>query len=411
MRDEKFQKLVNLVIVLLPLFQCYNFFGISAGKILMLLFFIILLIFGKRKPVVTSNFKVFLVYAFTVPQLVAIITGNTSNFVGSFVTLGLYALCLCYALPYIEFDVLKKYYRFVVFIAVSVFALQEISALTFGKRFSALIPFLTLYNDVPASQYAAIIANEDRSCSLFVEPSHFAQYLAPFLAITLCGLSKKHKLFDTMSIVLSLVLLLLRSGNGLLLLAFIWILHIIFVDIKIVKKILTTTPLVAIVLFVALPKLLATDQGQDLLERQETMDVDYAGDSRSATIRIYRGFFVYGEAPTSVKTLGVGVGGADDVIDHSAFKWMFFNEHYLNNASGFLISYGWVGTFLFLLFLFRFRGNKEKGRFVALGAFLVLSFMERFMFDTRMLLYLCAIYACSLVGMNMQTPSIPYSNK
>lgn len=411
MREDTFKKTVNLAIVLLPLFQCYNFFGISAGKILMLLFFLFLLFFGKRKRIVSNNLKLFLIYAFTIPQLVALITGNTANFVGSFITLGLFVLCLCLSLPYIDFDIFKKYYRSVILLAVGVFVLQEISALVVGKRFSALIPFFTLYNDIPASQFAAKIASEDRSCSLFVEPSHFAQYLAPFLAISLCEMSKKHKLFDSMSIIVSLVLLLLRSGNGLIMLAVIWIVHLIFVEIKTWKKIIIVIPAATIALLIAIPRLAATDQGQEILERQETMAVDYAGDSRSATIRLYRGFFVYSEAPLIVKALGVGLGGADDVIDHSAFNWMFYNEHYLNNASGLLISYGVVGTILFLLFLFTLRNKKEKGVYTALGAFIVLCFMESFMFDTRMLLYLCVIYACSLVETSKKNKNNYIRNK
>lgn len=398
MNENKLHKFVNFAIVILPLFQCYNFFGINAGKILMFLYFLFLLVFGKKKKYLPKPLKLFLIYAFTIPQFVAILLGYTSNFVGSYITLTLYILCLCFSIPYINICLFKKYYSVVIVIAIGVFTLQEISALLTGARFSALIPFLTLYNGVPASQFASVIANESRSCSLFVEPSHFAQYLAPFLAISLCELSKKNKLFDGMSVIVSMVLLLLRSGNGLLMLAFIWMLHLLFVDIKWSKKIFIVIPLVFVGLLYTLPRLAESEQGQEILERQKTMEMDYSGESRSATIRIYRGFFVYGDAPAVVKILGVGLGGADDVIDKSSYNWMFFKEHYLNNASGLLISYGVLGTILFLLFLFSFRIKKEKGTNLALWGFIILCFMESFMFDTRMLLYLCAIYACSLVN-------------
>ena len=78
MREDTFKKTVNLAIVLLPLFQCYNFFGISAGKILMLLFFLFLLFFGKRKRIV-SKFEAFYLDTLTILDELEEIDEKTSR--------------------------------------------------------------------------------------------------------------------------------------------------------------------------------------------------------------------------------------------------------------------------------------------------------------------------------------------
>lgn len=387
MRYTFAQKYASLSLVIMPLFACYNLFGTSMAKYLMLLSCIILISFGKQTYYIPQKYKWFIVYAFSIPQVVALITSNTSHFIGSYITLGLFSANLCLAIPFLEKRLLMKYYKAVVYFTVFIFALQELSFILLGHRFSGLLPFFTLYNDVPAAQYATTLINAPRSSSIFVEPSHYAQYLAPFLALSLYGLYDKRKFINKESIIVTVVFLIMRSGNGIFLCASIWGVHLLIANIGKFKKFLLVIPLSLFVAYQGYTVFSQTEQGAALLDRQEELSSDYDRTDSSGTIRIFRGFFVQEEMTPFTKIFGVGQGGANDIIDHSSVKWMFFNEHYLNNASGFLISYGYIGTLLFLLFLFSQYNKQNKGSLMLIVAFIVLCFIESFMCDSRMLLY------------------------
>ena len=219
-----------------------------------------------------------------------------------------------------------------------------------GSRFGVLIPFLDLYNDVPASSYLPHYTSFDRSCSFFVEPSHFVQFIAPYLAIVLNDFSKKGKFYGIEPVLISLAFLFSRSGTGYFLCATIWIVHFVTCQMKRWKKVMIILPMTLLVVVYGFAYFSNTQMGMDIMERSETIDSNYSGDSRSGTIRIYRGFWVQATMPIVPKILGVGLGGTDDVIDDSPLFWMFYNEHYVNNASGFLIAFGYVGTFLLMIY-------------------------------------------------------------
>ena len=385
------EKYAALSIVIMPFFACYNVYGTSLAKYFMLLTCIILFFSGRQVFSFPRRFVWFLFYAFTVPQIVAIATYNTSHFWGSYLSVGLFAATLCFAFPFLRIDLVTRYYRVLVYFTIVVFALQELSSLVLGHRFSALIPFLTLYNDIPASQYASTLIYADRSSSVFVEPSHYAQYLAPFLALSLFRLKEKHRFFSIEALLLSVVYLIMRSGNGLFLCAAIWITHFLVANIRGIKKLFLILPLSLLIVYYGFTFFSQTEKGAEVLDRQEQLSSDYERTSSSGTIRIYRGFYVQAEMPLVCQVFGVGLGGSEDIIDHSSVKWMFFNEHYLNNASGFLISFGYLGTLLFLVFLFSQLSKKNKECLLLIVAFIVLCLMESFMFDCRMLLYISLI--------------------
>lgn len=381
-----------MVLVLLPVFACYNIGSIALYKYLMMLNCIILYVSGKRnnRYYLPSSLIPFYIYAFTIPVILALLIGALTNFMGNFLTPLLFGLNLILLLPHLNLNYIYKYYRFIVIIACVIFVMQEVSYYTTGYRFGALIPFLDLYFGVRASDYMMnSITYNARSCSIFVEPSHFAQYLAPFLALELNRLNDKDSLFNFITVFISLVFVFLRSGNGLFLCATIWIFAFFFSRMKVYKKIFFILPLLVGVIYYGYGLFSVTEEGEKVLDRIEQLEVDQDRVS-SGMIRIHRGFFVYKDMSLETKTFGVGAGGADYMIDNSRFHWMFAseNDHYLNNASFFLIAYGLIGTFLFLLFLIDILKKKRFLSIVIVASFFTLCFMESFVFETRMLLYI-----------------------
>ena len=387
------QNLSCLALVSMPLLQCYNILGTALTKFLMLGLILFFLFVGNKRPQVPKQLKYFLVYAFTIPQIFAIISGNTSEFLGSYITLILFSATFVCLMPYLSLSHIIRYYRVIVYIAIGVFVLQEVSFLVLGSRFGVLIPFLDLYTGMPASDYLEHYQSFERSCSIFVEPSHFAQYLAPYLALTLNDYSKKRRFFGIDAIIISVALLLARSGNGYFLLASIWVVHFLMCRISMLKKLCIVLPIVAFIIIYGFDYISKTDIGSEVLERTEQLDADYSGDKHSGTIRIYRGLWVYATMAPVLKVFGVGLGGVNDIIDNSPLSWSFAEDHYVNNASLFLMAFGYIGCALLLLFLVSLCSRAVPGTIYIIVAFVVLCFMESFTFDSRMLLYLLLPFA------------------
>ena len=383
------EKYASFALVVFPILECYNIGSIALYKFLMLLSCFLLGrgIIGK-KNILPKLLLVFYIYAFTVPQFNAIATDSMSNFAGSYLTPLLFVLNLAVFIPFLNYKYVKKYYTFFIIIACGVFVAQELSFLFLGKRFSALIPFLRLYVGVSAADFAPHIAALNRSCSIFAEPSHFAQYLTPYVAIVMHDLHQKKKVFSVPVVALSLVFVILRSGNGLLLIALLWVFFILFSNTKTILKYTIVIPLSLVIGIYAFNLFSNTEQGAAVLERTEELDTNYSRVS-SGTIRVYRGFWVYNDMNFNDKLLGVGAGGINDAVDRSRFHWMFYeNERYLNNASAFLVAYGAIGTILFVVFLLSLCDKRRFGTILLVVTFVGLSFMESFFWNTRMLLYI-----------------------
>ncbi len=383
------EKYASFALVFFPILECYNVGSVALYKYLMLISCLLLAkgTLGK-KNILPKVLLFFYIYAFTIPQFNAIATNAMSHFTGSYLTPLLFALNLGVFIPFLNYKYVKKYYTFFIIVACGVFLAQELSFLFFGKRFSALIPFMQLYTGVSAADLAPHIAVLNRSCSIFAEPSHFAQYLTPYVAIVMHDLHQKKKFFNVPVVVLSLVFILLRSGNGLILIALLWVFFVLFSNTKTIWKYTIVIPLSIIIGIYGYMLFSNTEQGAAVLDRAEELDVDFSRVS-SGTIRVYRGFWVYNDMEIGDKILGVGAGGIYDAVDKSRFHWMFYeNERYLNNASAFLVAYGLIGTILFIVFLVSLCDKRKFGTILLVVAFVGLSFMESFFWNTRMLLYI-----------------------
>lgn len=377
-------------IILGPLFEPYNLIGSVNMYKFFMLFNCVFFFFHRKGTVhINKSLKIFLLYAFTVPTFIALLFGYTSHLLGSYLTVILFVADLFFTLPHLNFKYLLKIYGYVVTFAICFFVFQELQYFILGHRTPGLIPFLKLASgNIDMSDQLRMLSNTDRSASIFAEPSHFAQYIIPCLALCMGDNYNNKKLFDWRSIAISLCLFWLRSGNGLLLCASLWLVFIIFSSIKPFLKYLIIIPFCVVISIVAYNKLSSTEVGDELLSRTSELEIE--GDRvSSGTIRLYRGYFVYFSAEPIVQILGAGLGGKDDVIDNSPYSWMFrSDEHYLNTIQLLLISYGVVGAVLFFIFLFGLiKGNSFGGKLVIL-AFIVLSAMESVFCSPKMLIYI-----------------------
>ena len=385
-------KYASLSLILGPFIEPY---AITDGGTAMYKFFMLFNIFlfwnkGTHAIIFPKMYKQFLLYALLVPTLVAFITGYISGLIGSFFALLLFTINIVLVVPLVRVEYIKKYYRIAVYLCIIVFITQEVMFYISGIRFMALIPFFhTVYKGVDMASFVARMSMEGRSCSMFLEPSHFAHFLLPYLAMTLGILHDKKKLLNIDVIVVTIVLVFLRSGNGLLVLAIIWAVAILFSSMN---KIIKYVMIIPFSLFVAIYGFSAfsdTEMGQSVLERTEELDTDFTRVS-SGFIRVWRGYYVYDDQPDIVKLFGVGYGGIEDAVHKSNYQWMFKSNDdiYVNNVQAFLLSYGIFGSFLYLLFLFCICKKEKFATIMMVVTFLSLCFLDNFFCSTKMLLIL-----------------------
>lgn len=387
-------RLLSLMIIGIPLFEPYSLSGISLDTIL----FLGCVIYGfitcpnNCKPKLYSV-NAFFIYAFTIPNLIALFYGYSNHIISSIIVLTLYLLCILKVFPQIRFSYMLSKYRLIVYFVCGIFVVQELMYMILGFRFSAMIPFLPLkYEGLSMSSFIKYQMSYERSSSLFLEPSHMAQFIIPYLAIKLGETKKVFNLASYIEpLILTGVLFFLRSGCGVIGALVIWGFFFLQIKLSVVKK--TFFILIGIVISIfAYSQLSSTEIGKSLSIRSTEFD-EGASYERSGVIRVTRGFLVYGAENEILQILGVGTGGTIDVIEDSPYKFMFFgNERYLNNVQMLLVGFGLIGSFLFLIHLYNLYSKNTLSARLVLWSFLGISFLESFFFNSKMALYMSFVF-------------------
>ncbi len=395
------KKYACLALVIGPLCRPYLFPGTDVGLGTVLLFIncILLLINLHKAPFLFPRFFLFfIIYAAILPVLNGAFHGY--GFISTYIVLGLFFLNIWFYSSFVELNYVKRYLRFIVYFAAGILITQEIMYAVWGHRFAALIPFLpSCYSNQGISTEAIIQTQiiSARSSSIFLEPSHLAQYLIVFLAVTLGDnySLKKNISFD--AIFVTLAILLTRSGVGMLCMLVLWSAFVIFNQISLSKKISLVFPLIIILVIVGHSIISSNLVGSDLLSRVDELSLSNAQDTRfysSGAIRIYLGYFIFSEMLVSDKILGVGSGSIGQIVDTSSFSTIFANGG-LNNMQSLLIGFGIIGTILFMSFLIHLlRNNNFVGKLVLIS-FLIISFLESSFLEAYTLLFIVIGLMCA----------------
>lgn len=396
-KKNRFSVLCSWMVALSPLLDAYYLPGTKTlmSVAVLFLFSLFILVSSKRKVFnLPQGYIWFVAYAFLIPIANQMRNYPESALTSSVVSIGYYTFCLAMMLPLIKWQDMIKAYRLVVIAAIVVFLLQEISYVTTGLRFSALLPFLTVrYDDVGMADFMAEQANANRSSSLFLEPSHFVQYVTPFLAILLGEAYKRKKLFYLPAVLLSVLVFYTKSGTGILMLAVCWSFFLIKYPITLMKKIILLFPLSVITAFLLFDIIASTEIGQNLLNRQQELVIGGTSWVSSGNVRIQRGYLVFFDENFRDQLLGVGNGAIPAVIDRSRYLWMFGQERYTNLVQSLLMGTGYIGTALFgvhLVNLYNKNTYAGKGIIIVLVS---LSFIESFLYGSKMLLLIILAFS------------------
>lgn len=305
MKDNSISMLAMISLALYPLL-CYYVgpANISYGQILMMLFVALSIVkHSNNRFDYPKGYFIFWGYIAVITFLMSmrpidIIPGGVNFFVWSLV-LGVSSRL--YNEAY-----LRKAMQFVLLASSVVLMYQIVIYETTGVRICAVLPLSSqlsyanlTYQEMVLHQTNSL---SNRFSSFFMEPSYFAQYCLCFLVIEMFCCQNRGKLLSKMTIVSVLVLLIIRSGVGLiglviLGLAKIWSLK------KMMKKshFLVTLFLLIVIGGFAINNFLSSDYVLSLMERSE----EFESENSSAYYRIVRGFLVFDALPLLNKIIGI----------------------------------------------------------------------------------------------------------
>lgn len=289
-----------------------------------------------------------------------------------------------------NFDIkkLRNYVYYVFVIAALLFLYQNIAHYVLGQETSVILPISNHLN------YGEFTFGElqihqktnfgGRFSSIFAEPSYWAQYCVVALCLELFCEDNNDKLFSKKALLISIVLLAVQSGVGVLclgLLMLIKLYQIVFVN-KDTSKIWYLIVLLPVVFFAAYVYV-SSDIGQALVERGNNISSVQGDGGRSSFLRLF-----YGWEYLAVQPFDILLFGANEFIGISSDGDTFFNC-----ASYFTLMHGILGFSLLVLFYF-FRARKNGLLAVASAlTLLAISMMEAIYLSPIMLLLTVMVVA------------------
>ena len=320
-------------------------------------------------------------YLIATRKIGALVPGGLSFFV--------FSLIVIFISRKFDLQFFKKFMKIVAVIAAILFIGQEIMWYTTGTRF---VPFMPLGKLTTTMTYQELIQRNlegDRSSSIFLEPSHFALYLLMALAVDTLTIQGK-KFMTKYGLFLVAILLLLRSGTGLVGLIVITLFRLSSFLNKFsrTKKILVTA-LMALVVAGAATLYIRTEVGGEMFERsQSELTLDEEGHSYT---RFVVGALIYSEMPMFNKLVGMSdeemlpIAKRFSILDQSAED---ANILYMNGWANMLTHIGLVGLLLFLVVLWKlYRGNNDVSK-CFIWLFVVISFFSQTYTQAIMLIML-----------------------
>ena len=343
-----FQKIVSISLILSPILNIYGW-GKYNFSFIIILFLSVINIFmiSRNQKKIPKTLYIFFVFWLL------------SHFISSYnIHFGLIRIFLSIILFYncIKLPFFIKAYRNIAFICIIFFFIQEIGYYFSGIRIVGILQFMPIALNIDnISYYLMNMAEYERSSSFFSEPAHFAQFLLPILTIELFAFNTiKWKYVG----IILITLLLTQSGNALF--GLVVILASYFFRISHNKRINFSQRFIMTITSVAIVAILGysftnSDIGKKLLSRadtiQNTTDFTYAS---SGFIRIWRGYYVFEEFDPVYKFIGNDNPDYISTKINSSIVSVFFNEEhdrYLNGVQQFLISTGYIGVLIFIIFI------------------------------------------------------------
>lgn len=395
--------LTYLSFTLLLLSTVMNMYALFGDKYLDIyvgyfaIFFYFVLLFskvplGRRELIIPKELKVFFLYS----VIITLFTNLTES--GSLVALLTVIIGILGYLVYWKTFVIQHFLKFYVVTAIIVISFhffQNIVKITTGIGVSGVIPGLSISKGLAEDAVYNQMYKYDRFSSFFSEPSHLAQFLIPLLIWLLFDDYTNIKYRKLLLVAVFFSLILTRSGTSLMLIipAVLFVLYRIIKDFK-GSKLLSVSIVSSLIIFGVFVgrRFISSEMGAFVEDRStEVVTTSDENGGTSGFVRIWRGYFVYGDYSTVEKIIGNSSHNAIlKHVYHSNMELYLedFALVYFNAIQYILIHFGLIGIFLFFFYIYRlWRGNTYCGKCL-LATLIVLMLIEAIYGGTRMALFL-----------------------
>ena len=329
----------------------YYYLGMSnftIANVISMLLFAYTLLSGKFSfKRVPKSYYIYWLYSALQIYLIAGI-GGWSDYIPGGVMLTIFSLCIfCYA-TYFDIYVLRKYMRGIFIVASLLWFFQNMVWFSAHVKISTFLPLTdSILSDHKTYKELTLWQNEvgdeliERFSSLFSEPSHFAQYALMLLSIELFAGDNKNKLYTKFSVLIVAMLVLLQSGAGFIGMGFLAIIKFLYILLVTRQKKYYFYLSIMIPMFVmGIQWYLNSQAGSYISERTEQLDYSDETSTSSGFVRLYFGWYKYGELSPVQKLLGTSRTMVGEMREGGFF----------NGVTNVLCAQGLIGLLLLISF-------------------------------------------------------------
>lgn len=374
------KKIINLIIVLFPILSGYGLsLSLDFGSIILFVCGGWCFIAHPRHLRFPIGYALF----FWVALILSLVWARSIP-----LRLLLFSINLLFACLYADWQLLWKYYGKVVWICSAFLIIQELFYYAIGSRPSGILPFIPTIYGGDIDSRIAMTAIADRSASLFLEPSYFAQFLIPFVIINLFSPQKSEL---KKAVAASLIVVLSRSGVGIISLSLVWLFWFLLGNTKTGWKILVSFSALGLISLL----LYAGSGFFDYFAVRSGELRSYSGDEQfqsSGFIRIFRGYFAFSDMPNLNKLFGSNPDDVQLLLDRSIF---FGTEstNFINGMQTILFYHGIVGAILYIrhIMLFPYK-TKNKMLIVMSVTIILLLLTESFYLSSRLFVMIVMMF-------------------
>lgn len=335
--------------------------GISEFALLIFVPIILLEMLRLKSVIKIHGYMGFFIYGVVISLLMLLFHPDFSAYdVGIRLLRDSFYVCIIFvfAQKYFNVEYAIKLYKSLAIITSTYLILQYMSYYIFNYKLPWVLQGVDLNYAVTditeyLQNYARINSYYFRPTSIFLEPAQFAQFIAPFLALTLFPCTRRQRIDYKLAMFLTASMILSTSANAYALVLVIWTLWYVYNSL-ITKRyeyiiVYSIIILLAIVAIFYLYK--SNGEFNQVVSRFFTIG---NGTTSSANVRLLGGIYFYTALDPIFKFFGIGFGNYNGFTrTYSVLSLYGIQKEYMNSLSYILVSSGITGLLIFLFILHR----------------------------------------------------------
>ena len=294
-----------------------------------------------------------------------------------------FVISLSCATFFFDLDILLKTMRLVLVVAIPLFWIQFFFLNITGTQQFCFVPNFTghfIYEGLSYSDVVYRHLSGTHPCSIFLEKSYMAYYIVAYMSLTL--FAKEQKLWSKSNAIIILTIVMLRSGSGIVGMSILLLVKTfnVFWSDNIGRRMIMLSLLIPF--FVGLFYIYQnTEAGEEIVGRQDELTTE----GSSGYSRVVSGYLVFDQLSISEKITGLSAKNARENYGYQKENGEY--SLYINGFQTILITLGYVGVILYLLFYITlFRRSNLSSR-MAIITLLIMSLLESNYLNAYMTLF------------------------